>query len=204
MRVVFALTILNISWNKMMKFDINQTPLQYLQVITRTAIKDPRGLFSRLYSSQLLCMIDFDTGISQINFSHTTKKGTARGFHYQAMPYSDAKIVACVRGAVWDVAVDVRKNSTTFLKWHAEELSAKNNKMMLIPPGFAHGFQALTDDVELIYLHSKPYLMNMERSLNIFDPKLSIPWPLHVVNLSGRDTDTSFINEDFEGEYFEM
>ncbi len=183
-----------------MKFDIIKTGLNGLITITRMAVKDERGSFSRLYSDQLLDVIGFKNGISQINLSCTLKKGTVRGFHYQAMPYSDAKIVACVRGAVWDIAVDIRQNSPTFLKWHAEEISSVNNKMMLIPIGFAHGFQALTDDVELVYLHSKEHFPSMERSLSVLDPKLSIPWPLDVINLSKRDADSPFLNEDFKGE----
>ena len=187
-----------------MIFEFCETQLSQLMILTRGAAKDARGSFSRLYSDELLQLIGFNNGISQINISHTLKRGTVRGFHYQAMPYSDAKIVACIRGSVWDVAVDVRKNSPTFLQSHAEELSDTNLKMMVIPAGFAHGFQALTDDIELIYLHSSPHFQNMERSLNVLDPKLSISWPLSVVNLSKRDTECSFLTEDFIGEHFEM
>lgn len=182
-----------------MKFQIEQTGLRDLQIITRGAHNDSRGTFSRLYSNELIDELGFTSGIAQINLSHTLIKGTVRGLHYQAMPYSETKVVACVRGSVWDVAVDIRESSPTFLKWHAEEISSSNKKMMLIPMGFAHGFQTLTDDVELIYLHSQDYVPHMERSINVHDPKLSIRWPLDVANLSERDLNSKFINYDFKG-----
>ena len=100
--------------------------------------------------------------------------------HYQNPPYAEKKLVMCLRGEVWDVAVDLRAGSPTFLQWHAEVLSAANEQAMLIPEGFAHGFQTRTDDVEMIYFHSKKYSPSDERGLSPEDPKLSISWPLPI------------------------
>lgn len=108
-------------------------------------------------------------------------------------------MVSCLRGQILDVAVDLRKDSSTFLQWHAEVLSAENQQSLIIPEGFAHGFQTLTDDCELIYLHSAPYVQLAEASLNVLDPKLAIAWPLPVIGLSERDQSAPMITNDFEG-----
>lgn len=184
-----------------MIFGVSETEISGLNILTRLNYMDERGRFSKLYSSEQLKRYGFFNGIAQVNFSQTNNIGTVRGLHYQTMPYSDTKIVACVRGAVWDVAVDIRESSPTFLQWHAEEISSSNNKMMVIPAGFAHGFQSLSNDVELVYLHSREYIPDMERTLSVSDPKLSIRWPLEISNLSARDFNCKFINGDFKGEY---
>ena len=122
-----------------------------------------------------------------------------RGLHYQRPPAPEAKLVSCLRGAVWDVAVDLRANSPTFLQWHAQELSAHNHTALLIPPGFAHGFQALEDGAELLYVHSAPYTPACEGALNVHDPRLCITWPLPVHGLSPRDAAHPLLGADFEG-----
>ena len=109
------------------------------------------------------------------------------------------KLVSCIRGKVWDVAVDLRADSATFLHWHAEELSAENNRALLIPEGFAHGFQALTDDVELLYCHSAAYHAEAEAGLNPRDPELAINWPLEITELSNRDAQHPMVNQNFAG-----
>jgi dTDP-4-dehydrorhamnose 3,5-epimerase len=109
------------------------------------------------------------------------------------------KLVSCIRGEVWDVAVDVRVNSPTFLQWHAENLSAENGRALLIPEGFAHGFQALTDDVELLYFHSASHNAEAEFGLYHADPRLSIRWPLAISELSGRDAKHPLITDEFKG-----
>ena len=107
--------------------------------------------------------------------------------------------MTCLRGAVWDVAVDLRNESPTFLQWHAEELSAANCRALLIPEGFAHGFQTLADDCELIYMHSSAYAPGAEAGLNPFDPGLAIVWPLAVAELSDRDAQHPMLDDQFKG-----
>jgi dTDP-4-dehydrorhamnose 3,5-epimerase len=107
--------------------------------------------------------------------------------HFQRPPYEESKFVSCLRGAVFDVAVDLRPDSLTYLRWHGEVLSAENARSMMIPGGFAHGFQALTKDCELIYLHDRAYAPEAESGLNPLDPALNISWPLEVAQLSDRD-----------------
>jgi dTDP-4-dehydrorhamnose 3,5-epimerase len=137
--------------------------------------------------------------IAQINQTYTARQGTVRGMHFQHPPRTEMKLVSCTRGEVWDVAVDLRLGSPTFLCWHAEQLSAENGCALLIPEGFAHGFQALTDDVELLYCHSEAYAAYAEGGLNPTDPRLGITWPLAIAELSVRDAGHALIGDDFEG-----
>ena len=138
--------------------------------------------------------------IAQINHTHTKRSGTVRGLHYQKSPYSEMKLVSCLRGAVWDVAVDIRSGSPTFLQWFAQNLSADNGYALLIPQGFAHGFQALTDDVELMYCHSAAYANGYEAGLNPLDPRLAVKWPLAVTEMSARDGAHASLTDAFQGE----
>jgi dTDP-4-dehydrorhamnose 3,5-epimerase len=119
--------------------------------------------------------------------------------HFQHPPHAETKLVSCLRGEVFDVAVDLRHNSPTFLRWHAERLSADNHKTLVIPEGFAHGFQTLTDDCEMLYFHTAAYQPGAEGGLNAQDPRLAIEWPLPVVGLSPRDAVYQFLGEDFSG-----
>ena len=183
----------------MSRFENHPTPLEGLRVIQRQAICDNRGFLSRLFCSEELASAGWTWPIRQINHTATAIRGTVRGMHFQLPPKAEAKLVSCIRGAVWDVAVDVRKDSPTFLQWHAEELSATNLRALRIPPGFAHGFQTLEPDSELIYLHSEAYDPALERGLNPRDPSLAIPWPLEISNVSQRDLGHSMIAADFSG-----
>lgn len=183
----------------MSRFEIQPTRLEGLCVIQRTAVGDDRGFLSRLFCSKELAAAGLTWPISQINHTATANSGTVRGMHFQLPPKAEGKLVSCIRGAVWDVAVDVRKDSPTFLQWHAEELSAENLRAMLIPPGFAHGFQTLQPDSELIYLHSEAYDSDLERGLNPQDPILAIPWPLDISNISPRDLGHPMVAADFTG-----
>ncbi len=135
----------------------------------------------------------------QINESLTRIPGTVRGLHYQNPPCAEHKLITCVAGRVLDVAVDIRRGSATFLKSFATELSAENGRSLLVPRGFAHGFQALTADVHLVYAVSTPYSAEAEAALHCLDPAVGIDWPLPVVNLSPRDSGHAFITEAFEG-----
>jgi len=179
------------------RFEILPTRLEGLSVIQRRAIGDDRGFLSRLFCSEELALAGWSWPIRQINHTFTAAQGTVRGMHFQIPPKAEAKLVSCIRGAVWDVAVDVRKDSPTFLQWHAEELSASNLRVLLIPPGFAHGFQTIEPDSELVYLHSEAYAPACERGLNPQDPKLAIPWPLDISNISPRDLGHPMISGDF-------
>jgi dTDP-4-dehydrorhamnose 3,5-epimerase len=152
-----------------------------------------------LFCAEELSVAGWKKPIAQINHTRTSRRGTVRGMHFQRAPHSEMKLVSCIRGSVWDVAVDLRKGSATFLQWHAEELSAENGRAMLIPEGFAHGFQSLTDDVELLYCHSAPYHAEAEDGLNPADPELAIAWPLEITELSGRDTQHPMIGQTFAG-----
>ena len=183
----------------MSKFELIDTPLAGLKVIQRKVTEDDRGFFSRFFCAETFQDLGFDTSISQINHTLTNAKGTVRGMHYQNHPYAEIKMVSCLKGKVFDVAVDVRKGSSTFLHWYAEELSSDNNRSLLIPKGFAHGFQTLTDDCELIYLHSYQYVKEAEGALNSRDPRLNITWPLSIVELSEKDRELPIIEHNFEG-----
>jgi dTDP-4-dehydrorhamnose 3,5-epimerase len=183
----------------MSRFEIISTPLSDLVVVQRKAIEDERGFLSRLFCSEELQSLGWAGTIKQINHTLTRDFGVVRGMHYQLPPKAEAKLVSCIRGAVWDVALDLRKNSPTFLKWHAQEISAANKRAMLIPPGFAHGFQSLTTDCELVYLHSEFYDADLERGLMPLDPMLKISWPLQISSMSQRDSNHSLLDENFEG-----
>jgi dTDP-4-dehydrorhamnose 3,5-epimerase len=149
--------------------------------------EDNRGLFGRLFCPKELQPIWQNRAICQINFSLTRQVGALRGLHFQRPPYSEAKLIRCLRGRVWDVAVDLRPASPTFLSWTVVELSAKRQNAILIAEGCAHGFQVLEPDSELLYLHSAFYRPEAESGLRWDDPKLKIPWPLGVTDLSERD-----------------
>jgi dTDP-4-dehydrorhamnose 3,5-epimerase len=137
--------------------------------------------------------------VSQINFSVTLERGIVRGMHSQKKPYGEDKMVSCVQGEIYDVAVDLRRNSKTFLQWHGEVLSAENNKSLLIPKGFAHGYQVLSEGAELIYVHSEAYVPESEIRINPNDPLIDISWPLPVLSMSTLDSSAPFLTADYVG-----
>ena len=183
----------------MSRLAITTLALAGLKSIERKPIGDQRGSLTRLFCANELAEAGWSLPIAQINHTHTSHKGAIRGLHFQRPPYAEMKLVTCIRGRVWDVAVDLRTGSKTFLHWYAKELSAENNQALLIPQGFAHGFQALTDDVELIYFHTMFYHPAAESGLNAFDPVLAVEWPLSVTSLSARDESFSLIDSNFVG-----
>lgn len=174
-------------------------PLSGLTLVQRQPAKDERGSLARLFCAQELAVAGWAGPIAQINHSHTARRGTLRGLHYQLPPYAEMKLVSCLCGDVWDVAVDLRHGSPTFMQWHAERLSADNGCALIIPPGFAHGFQALSDNAVLLYCHSAPYEPMAEAGLHPLDPCLGLEWPLPVGKLSPRDAGQAFLPADFEG-----
>jgi dTDP-4-dehydrorhamnose 3,5-epimerase len=181
------------------RFTITDLPLPGLKRIQRHRMGDARGSFARLFCAEELAAAGWTKPVAQINHSVTAQRGTVRGLHYQRPPYAEMKLVTCLRGVVWDVAVDLRAGSPTFLRWHAEELSADNDTALLIPEGFAHGFQTLTDDVALLYLHSHPYVLEAEAGINALDARLAIAWPLPITLRSERDCHLPAISADFAG-----
>lgn len=183
----------------MPRFEILPTPLAGLKVIQRKRHEDSRGFFSRVFCAEELASAGFAEPVAQINQSLTRRCGSVRGMHFQRPPHAEIKLVNCLRGEVFDVAIDLRKASPTFLQWHAERLSAANGRSLLIPEGFAHGFQALCEDVELLYFHSAPYFQGAEGGLHPSDPALAIAWPLPFAELSERDAAQPFLGSTFDG-----
>ena len=152
-----------------------------------------------MFCSQELAELLGDRRIAQINHTFTAKTGTVRGMHFQHPPHAETKYVACLRGTVFDVAVDLRRDSPTFLHWHGEVLSGDNHRTLVIPEGFAHGFQTLIEDCEMLYLHTHPYVPGAEGGLNAMDSRLAIAWPLPISERSARDTDHPLLTEEFIG-----
>lgn len=175
------------------------TPIPDLVVVESTPHIDNRGAFARLYCERELASFIGQRRIMQINYSRTAAIGAVRGLHYQRPPHAEMKLVRCLKGRVWDVSVDLRHDSSTFLHWHAEELTPTNNRMMLIPEGFAHGFQVLESDAELLYLHTAFYVPEAEGGLRHDDPSLAINWPLTITDLSARDASHPLIDLNFSG-----
>ena len=183
----------------MNRLTITDLPIAGLKCVERQPLGDERGFFARLFCADELRGAGWRDAIAQINHTMTARKGTVRGLHFQRPPHAEMKLVSCIRGEVFDVAVDLRRGSPTFLKWHAERLSAENGHAMLIPEGFAHGFQTLTDDAELFYCHSAAFAPAAEGSLNPRDPKLAIRWPLPIADMSARDSQAAMLDGTFTG-----
>jgi len=183
----------------MSRFELRPTSIDGLQVIERQPIGDTRGYLERMFCIHELRMLILNRSIMQINHTLTQKKGTVRGMHFQHQPNAEMKIVSCVRGEIFDVAVDIRRNSPTFLQWHAEILSEKNHLSFFIPEGFAHGFQTLTSDCELLYFHTANYRAEYEGALNVLDPRLAIFWPEPIAACSERDMHHPMLMPDFMG-----
>ena len=175
------------------------TAISGLMVARTDRVSDHRGSFGRLFCEQELAESFGSRHIAQINHSRTSAVGAVRGMHYQRAPHAEMKLVRCLHGAVWDVAIDLRQGSSTFLRWHAEELTEENGHMLIIPEGFAHGFQVLKPESELLYLHTARYAPQFEGGVSCEDPRLSIRWPLPVQELSPRDKGYAPIFPDFTG-----
>ena len=181
------------------RFACTKTPIEGLRVIERRVISDSRGFLSRLFCWEDMRTIGWNKPIVQINHTLTRQTATVRGLHFQYPPHAEMKLVTCIRGQIWDVAVDLRAKSPTFLCWHAEVLSAENCRSLLIPEGFAHGFQSLTSDCEILYMHSDAYASIAEGGVNVRDPKVSITWPLPISEISVKDAKCPLLEPNFEG-----
>jgi len=159
---------------------------------------DERGMFARTFCRDEFSAYGLLTDFVQQNMSVSAQAGTIRGMHYQRAPYTEAKLVRCVRGRILDVIVDMRSASPTYLKHEAFELSAANRRQLYVPPGFAHSFQTLVDDIEVSYLVTAPYTPAAEGGLRYSDPLLAIEWPLPVTTISDRDAAWPLLDQEAE------
>lgn len=176
-----------------------KTKLGGLSVIARQPRGDARGYLERLFCHKELATQLGSKTIHQANHTLTKTAGTIRGMHFQYPPFAETKLVSCLRGQVLDVAIDLRKGSPTFMQHHAELLTAENFVSLLIPEGFAHGFQTLTDDCEMLYFHTAEYTPSAEGGVHALDPTFGISWPLPVAELSERDRKWGMLSTNFSG-----
>ncbi len=180
-----------------MKFIAND--MAGLFTISLKKLEDERGAFSRTFCKKIFQEIGFNKEFVQTNQSQNTHKGTLRGLHFQQPPFSETKLIRCMQGSVYDVAVDLRKNSPTFLQYFGIILSAENMMQILIPNGFAHGFQTLEDNTTLLYQHTEYYTKNADAGLMYNDPAINIKWPLPPVKISDKDKSYTLLNNKFKG-----
>lgn len=168
-----------------MRFE--QTNLEGAWLIKLDLARDARGFFARTFSDDEFAARGLETSFPQHSISYSARSGTLRGMHFQRDPHSEVKLVRCAKGAVWDVIIDIKPTSSTFRQWQAFELSDVNGRQLYIPKGFAHGFQTLSDDVEVNYLISEPYAPESASGLRHDDPSFNIGWPLPVTAISDKD-----------------
>ncbi len=178
---------------------IYPTKMVDLVIAESKPFKDERGAFARLFCEQELSRVIGQRKIVQINHSCTETLGAVRGLHFQNSPHAEMKLVRCLKGKVWDVAVDLRPQSTSYKQWYAHVLSPQNGHMMVIPEGFAHGFQVLEAGSELLYLHTAIYKPEAEGGVHHDDPALGITWPIPVTDISARDSNHAYIDTSFRG-----
>lgn len=164
-----------------------ETPLAGAFVIEPAPVEDDRGFFAYGFRADEFARRGLIPTISQVNLSYSRSRGTLRGLHFQVAPHEEAKTIRCVRGVAYDVIVDLRPGSATRCRWFATELTADNRRALYVPPGFAHGFQTLTDDVEVLYLVSEYYTPSHYRGVRWDDPAFGIEWPLAPVKMHARD-----------------
>src|SRR6266436_5984873 len=176
-----------------MKF--SQTELAGLWVIELEPREDERGFLARTYCEQEFAAHGLNTRWPQCNLTLTTKRGMVRGMHFQAEPKPEIKLIRCAAGAIYDVLVDVRRDSPSFAKWEAFELTAENHRMLYVPGGIAHGFQCLTDNCEVFYQMSEFYFAELARGLRWNDPQVGIKWPLPDPILSERDKSLPLLSD---------
>ncbi len=181
------------------RFESTDTPIKGLTLLQRRPMGDHRGYLVRMFCQQELDEWIPGTTVVQINHTFTARRGTLRGMHFQFPPHAETKLVSCLRGKVFDVAVDLRRTSATFLQWHGEVLSAENHRTLVIPEGFAHGFQSLEDDCEMLYFHTAFFRAEAEGGLNATDPRLDITWPLPITERSARDSGHPMVDDNFTG-----
>ncbi len=167
--------------------NIRPTALAGVLVVSPTVNADERGLFARTYDAALFAAAGLPTAWPQCNTSWNARKGTLRGLHYQAEPRPDPKLIRCTRGRIFDVAVDLRKNSASFGRWTGVELSERNRDALAVPAGCAHGFMTLEDDCEVFYMMGDVYVPELARGVRWNDPAFAIEWPGEPTTMSGKD-----------------
>ncbi len=148
---------------------------------------DPRGMFARAFCVEEFSAHGLETSFVQANISMNAHAGTVRGMHFQNAPHAEVKLVRCTKGAIYDVVVDMREGSETYLRWFGAELSEENGLTMYVPKGFAHGYQALSDGATTFYMVSAFYAPDSEGGLRFDDPRLAIKWPRGVTDISDKD-----------------
>ena len=180
-----------------MKF--HATSLKGAHTIELEKRGDDRGFFARFFCEREYQAAGLSMPIVQINNSLTAKAGTLRGMHYQLPPAAETKVVRCIRGALYDVIIDLRPDSSTFGQWFGTELTAENRLMMYAPQGFAHGFITLADDTEAFYLSSAFYSPEQERGIRFDDPRFGVVWPTSPIDVSPKDRTWPDYNPQFHG-----
>ena len=180
-----------------MPAELYRTPIDGVFELHGQPFIDSRGAFLNAFRAQEAAFVEAwgDRSIAQVNFSRNDVVGTIRGLHLQATPYCEAKLVRCLKGKVWDVAVDLRRDSSTNGLWQAVELTPERGNALLIPEGCAHGFQVLQPGSELLYLHSGAWVPEMEMGVRWDDPQLSIAWPFSPTEISDRDLNLPLFSE---------
>ena len=178
---------------------LHATPLVGLTLVETVPVADERGRFVRVFCQAELAALRPGLHFPQLNLSTTFQRGGVRGMHFQRPPAAEAKLIRCVRGCVFDVAIDLRAGSPTFLRWLGVELAEDAPVQVFIPEGFAHGFQALSDDAQLLYMHTAPWSREHEGGLRHDDPRLAIDWPLPVAQVSERDRAHPLLDDSFAG-----
>ena len=166
-----------------------------LRIISRDTHSDSRGEFYKIFNLDDFKKFGWDEAVKQINFSQNFKKGTVRGMHMQFSKYAEYKLVTCIKGAIFDVVIDLRKEAKTYLKFFSIQLDQSNRLSLMIPPGFAHGFQVLEDDSQIIYTHSKEYSKEFEGGISPLDPDIQVQWPMPVIGMSERDKQLPLLKE---------
>lgn len=169
------------------QMNIIKTELEEVLILEPKIFGDQRGWFTESWSKRTMEEVGLNYEFVQDNHSYSAQKGTLRGIHFQNNPYSQGKLVRCTKGAVLDVAIDLRKASANYKKWVAVELNAENKRLLLIPKGFGHAFLTLTNDVEFLYKTDQYYNYENDRSIAWNDPEINIQWPLDLPNLSEKD-----------------
>lgn len=179
----------------MNRFVFEKTIIEGVYTITPKKIRDNRGYYERYFCSDEFKEVGFNNTVRQINHSQTIARGVIRGFHYQKKPYEETKLVRCIKGGIFDVALDVRKDSPTFLQYVSCELTEENSKYMLIPKGVAHAFQTLTDISEVLYLVDREYQPSIDVAINPLDPTIEIDWPVEVNKELSKEVTQGFIDK---------
>jgi len=171
-----------------------ETSLNNAYVVELEKREDHRGFFARTWDKNEFQKHNLNSNLVQCNISFSKKRGTLRGMHYQQKPFEESKLIRCTKGKIFDVIIDLRKSSSTFKKWFGIELTEENYKMLYVPEGFAHGFQSLEDNSEIIYQVSEFYTPNSELGIHWNDPTFNIDWPIQEKIITDKDNSWKFFN----------